>query len=157
MNIIYCKSCGRKLLKYDTPSRTIYRSPLKSCPKCGKEYLDPRCVELALSGKPPEISSWKPYIFAVIFGGLMLWRGIYLWNFMENEPVKRTIPVVFIIGGIALAGFALVRIYMILTGIESSRMTRLYEKSLERLKNPAYLEKLKNLGVDTSKFTEENK
>ena len=52
--VLRCSECGKKLLEYDTASIKRYKSPIKECKKCGREYIDPRYHEIAAEGIPED-------------------------------------------------------------------------------------------------------
>ncbi len=157
MNILYCAKCRKKLMTYDNTSFKRYKSPVKKCKKCGNLYIDPRCHELAIEGIPSDVFSVKSFIILIIFGVLLLWRGIYLLNQVqlgvppETQWLMPTVIITFgavcIIGGIA-------EIISIKTGLKEKKFNRLYTASKERLKNADYVSILRNLGVDVSEIKE---
>ncbi|MDE6788163.1 MAG: hypothetical protein K2J47_02420 [Ruminococcus sp.] len=151
MNILYCSECGKKLMIYDSKSFRMYKSPVKKCKKCGNLYIDPRCHELAIEGIPSDVFSVKSYIFLIIFGILLLWRGMYLLNQTQlgvpheiqwlMPAVLITIGAVYIIGGIA-------EIISVKTGLKEKKYNKLYVESAERLKDVDYVSTLRNLGIN---------
>lgn len=66
---VKCRGCGKKLLTYSKGSCIRYRSPLKTCRKCGTKYADPRCREIALEGIPGDTFSITSYLVLAIIGG----------------------------------------------------------------------------------------
>ena len=151
MNILYCSECGKKLMAYDSKSFRRYKSPVKKCKKCGNLYIDPRCHELAIEGIPSDVFSVKSYIFLIIFGILLLWRGVYLLNQIQlgvpheiqwlMPGVLITLGAVYIIGGIA-------EIISVKTGLKEKKYNKLYVESAERLKDVDYVSTLRNLGIN---------
>ena len=151
MNILYCTECGKRLLTYDNTSFRRYKSPVKKCKKCGNLYIDPRCHELAVEGIPPDIFSVKSYIILIIFGILLLWRGIYLLSQVQLGVPRETqwlMPTVIIIFGAGSVIGGIAEIISIKTGLKEKKYKQLYTKSAERLKDADYVNILRNLGVD---------
>ncbi len=151
MNILYCTECGKKLLTYDSKSFRRYKSPVKKCKKCGNLYIDPRCHELAIEGIPSDVFSVKSYIILIIFGILLLWRGMYLLTRIQigvPEEVQWLMPAVIIIIGAGFVIGGIAEIISIKTGLKEKRYSRLYMASAERLKDADYVNTLRNLDVD---------
>lgn len=151
MNILYCSECEKKLMTYDSTSFKRYKSPVKKCKKCGKLYIDPRCHELAIEGIPSDVFSVKSYIILIIFGILLLWRGIYLLSQIQLGVPRETqwlMPAVIIIFGAVCIIGGIAEIISIKTGLKEKRYNRLCMESAERLKNADYVNTLRNLGVD---------
>lgn len=144
MNTLNCSGCGKKLLSYEKWSRQ-YKSPLKKCPKCGKMYADPRCHELAIEGIPNDVFSVKSNLILMIFGALVVWRGVYLINWLGSEN-DDFMPIVFIIvGAICIIG-GIAEIVSIKTGRKARKFERLRMESEERLRDNSYAEQLREVG-----------
>lgn len=151
MNILYCAKCGKKLLTYDNTSFRRYKSPVKKCKKCDNLYIDPRCHELAIEGIPSDVFSVKLYIILIIFGMLLLWRGIYMLSQVQlgvPDEVQWLMPAVIIIIGAGFVIGGIAEIISIKTGLKEKRYNCLYTASAERLKDVDYVNTLRNLGVD---------
>ncbi|MDE6775102.1 MAG: hypothetical protein K2J37_02165 [Ruminococcus sp.] len=151
MYVLYCSECKKKLLTYDNTHIRKYKSPLKKCRKCHTEYIDPRCHELAAEGIPSDVFSIKQYIFLIIFGALILWRGFYLLNRVQIGVPNETqwfMPAVIIICGAICAVGGIIEIISIKTGLKAKKYDRLYIESEERLRDADYVNTLKNLGYE---------
>lgn len=151
INTIYCSECGKKLMAYDSTSFRRYKSPVKKCKKCGNPYIDPRCHELAVEGTPPDLFSVKSYVVMIIFGILLLWRGLYLFQQIQLGVPRETqwlIPVVIISGGAVCVIGGIIEIISIRTGLKEKKYIRLYMESAERLKDADYVNTLRNLGLN---------
>ncbi|MDE5764102.1 MAG: hypothetical protein K2I00_03960 [Ruminococcus sp.] len=151
MYVLYCSECRKKLLKYDNTRIRKYESPLKKCRKCHTEYIDPRCHELAVEGIPSDVFSISQYIFLIVFGALILWRGFYLLNRVQIGVPSETqwlMPAVIILFGIICTVGGIAEIISVKTGLKTKKYDRLYTESQERLKNPDYVNKLQNLGYE---------
>jgi len=145
---IYCKNCGRKLLKYEKYERK-YKSPVACCKKCGKEYIDPRCHELAIEGIPEAEFKVTNGIILFIIGVLIAWRGFYLFGMrMLGTPdsMQWLMPSAILLLGLAMIIGAIIDLIRILTGSKKRRYERLLEESKVRISSDEYIWKLKNLG-----------
>ena len=144
-----CKNCNKKLMTYIPPGSRKYKSPLKKCKKCGTEYLDPRCHEIAAEGIPKDVFSIPSYLVLTVIGGLVIWRGIYLFGM---HPIGMTdsfqwfMPTVFTIMGIAFALGGIIEIIAILTGAKAKKYEKLRQESEERLLDYDYAKSLVLLG-----------
>lgn len=144
-----CKNCNKKLMTYIPPGSRKYKSPLKKCKKCGTEYLDPRCHEIAAEGIPKDVFSIPSYLVLTVIGGLVIWRGIYLFGM---HPIGMTdsfqwfMPTVFTIMGIAFALGGIIEIIAILTGAKAKKYEKLRQESEERFLDNSYVQTLAELG-----------
>ena len=77
---IRCKHCDKRLLTYIENGFRKYKSPVKTCKKCGTKYADPRCHEIAVEGIPFDTFSIPSYVLMSILGILILYRGRYLFG-----------------------------------------------------------------------------
>lgn len=146
--VLKCASCGKKLLEYDTPVRK-FGSPLKECKKCGARYIDPRYHELAAEGIPEEDFKIPPYIFLIVIGVLIVWRGIYLFSrhmLGTPEEVRWLLPTVFMVFGIVFVIGGILEILSVKSGRKMNKFNRLYEESCKRLENPSYALTLHSMG-----------
>lgn len=142
MTNLMCSGCGKKLLSYEKWSRQ-YKSPLKKCPKCGKMYADPRCHELAIEGIPSDVFSVKSYLILMIFGALVVWRGVYLLDWLDSVDFMAIVFI--IIGAICIIG-GIAEIISIKTGRKARKFERLRMESEERLRDNSYAEQLREVG-----------
>lgn len=146
---IRCKGCGKRLLKYSKTSARKYKSPVKSCSKCGMRYADPRCHEIAIEGIPSDTFRISSYIFLAVAGALILYRGIYLFGMHQMgtpETMQWLLPTLFtVIGCIMLLG-GLTECILIVTGIKRRRFDKLTKESEQRLADKGYVYLLQELG-----------
>lgn len=145
---IFCKHCGKKVLKYENWEKK-YRSPIATCKKCGKEYLDPRCHELAVTGIPGDEFNVSSDLILLIIGGLITWRGCYLFGVrMLGTPdsMQWLLPSTVLLLGLAIVLCALVDGIRILTGLKRRKFEKLLEESQNRMKVDNYVQRLKELG-----------
>ncbi|MCR5418257.1 MAG: hypothetical protein K6E84_05015 [Lachnospiraceae bacterium] len=123
----------------------------EDCKSCGKTYIDPRRVELSLTGIPADEYKMSPYVFILVIGAFLIWRGWYMLGMYQlgvPGPMQKFLPVVFIILGIVAILASIYEIIMIKTGGKAKKMQKLMEESRQRMKNHAYVEKLKDLGIE---------
>lgn len=146
---IRCKKCGKKLLTYSQGSFRRYKSPIKTCKKCGTRYVDPRCHEIAIEGIPKDTFSILSYVIMLIIGLLIGYRGIHLFGMRQLGMPQNTqwlLPVVFMIGGIIMAFGGIVEIIAIKTGIKARKFEKLKRESELRLRDKNYAYMMQNLG-----------
>lgn len=145
---IYCKNCNYKLLKYEN-RQVLYKSPINTCKKCGEEYLDPRCRELAIEGIPESEFKMSKDLILLVIGGLIIWRGFYLIGMrMLGIPdyMQWILPSVILFLGFALVGIGIFDAISILTGLKKRKFERLLEESKNRINDENYVQKLQQLG-----------
>lgn len=145
---IHCKGCGHKLLKYEKYERK-YKSPIASCKKCGKDYIDPRCHELAIEGIPEGDFKITNDIILLVIGALIAWRGYYLFGLrMLGTPdaMQWVLPTVILLLGIAIILGGIVDFIRIITGIKRRKYEKDLKESKERISNEDYIQKLRDLG-----------
>lgn len=148
---IKCKNCGKKLLTYSDGSFRKYKSPVKICKKCGTRYVDPRCHEIAIEGIPPDTFSLPSYLFLMIVGGLILYRGIYLFGGHQlgvSNEIQWLLPFTFVIMGTMMVIIGIVEIISIISGIKAKKFETLRKESEERLKDKSYVYVLQKFGYE---------
>ncbi|MCR5282279.1 MAG: hypothetical protein K6E18_02835 [Lachnospiraceae bacterium] len=144
----HCPSCGKKQFSYE-PRERRYEKVIKSCKSCGKEYLDPRSHELAAEGIPADAFSVTPYLLMLVVGGLIGWRGWYLFGRHQlgtPSEISWLLPSVFLIMGVVCVIASIVGIIRIKTGSKQKQFERLMQESRMRLKDTDYAGKLQALG-----------
>lgn len=145
-----CPECGRKFFYYDSRQR-YYGSPVRTCKKCNSQYLDLRYHEIAVDGIPESELSRKPMIILMIFGALILYRGIYLTGYRQlgmGDYGQWIMPVLFIIMGIVMITVGIIEIIMISTGRKMMKYERLKRESEERMSDRSYAWTLKQEGYN---------
>ncbi len=143
-----CPSCGKKLFTYEYRIRK-YGCLIKECKKCGSEYIDPRYYELALDGIPEDEFKMTPYVFMMILGGLITWRGLYLFRMRQlgmPDEMQWLLPTVFTILGIVLVIGAIVGMISLKTGLHKKKIERLMAESRARVSDMDYIRRLRRLG-----------
>lgn len=152
-----CSNCGKKLLRYEQNERK-YKSPVAACKKCGHEYIDPRCQEIAVIGIPDAEFHISRRVLLLVIGGLIAWRGWRLLGMRQlgvASSMQWLLPAaIFLLGAAFILG-AVIDSISILTGRKRKKFERLSAESAERMSNPAYVEKLKRMGYITGDSDEE--
>ena len=151
---VKCRGCGKKLLTYSKGSCIRYRSPLKTCRKCGTKYADPRCREIALEGIPGDTFSITSYLVLAIIGGLILYRGIYLFGRHQlgtPDSMQWMMPTVISFIGAVMTIGGLIEMIAIWTGWKKKWFERLGRESEIRMQNKSYVFTLQSLGYDIPK------
>lgn len=148
--VIHCTSCGKKLLSYEGYGyERKFGSPLKECKKCGRQYIDPRYHELAVEGIPLDLFHIPSYLFLIVIGCLIAWRGKYLLGLRQfgvPDEVQWVVPCLFMIVGIVLVIGGIVEIISVKSGRKQRKYQKMYEASFERMKNKTYAYTLARLG-----------
>lgn len=143
-----CKKCGKKLLSYEAYQRK-YGSPLKNCKACGAEYIDPRFHELAIEGYPEQEFKKVYSVIMIVIGGLILWRGIYMFGLHQMglpEEMQWVLPGVITLLGVAFIIGGVVDLIRIATGLKVRKFEKLMNESRERMADENYTAKLEWLG-----------
>ena len=145
-----CPTCNKKLFSYEPRFRKYGRLTNK-CKNCGSVYIDPRFHELALEGIPADEFMLRSYIVLIVFGGLMIWRAIYLLGMRQlglPDEMQWLMPaVIFIVGFILIIG-GLVEIIGIKTGLKAKRFEEMLQQSKDRLKDSQYASQLRSFGYN---------
>lgn len=143
-----CPSCGKKLFSYESRIRK-YGCLIKECKKCGSEYIDPRFCELALDGVPDDEFKMFPYVFMMIFGAFVTWRGLHLFSVRQlgtPDEIQWILPSLFTILGIVCIIAAVIGMILLKTGLHKKKIDRLMAESSARIKDRDYLNRLRKLG-----------
>lgn len=143
---ICCPSCGREI-QMDKPKAYLYGTPFRPCEACGGEYVDKRYHEIAVDGiyvgHKLYIPAWQVLATVAALALLAYSMSSYAaWYFGFTGMV-----VFFALGVFA----SVLMICMDISALQryvarKKRLAALKEESAERVKNPAYVEKLESLG-----------
>lgn len=145
---IKCNNCGKHLLTYEIYEKK-YKSPLSICKKCGCEYIDPRCQELAVVGIPEQEFKISRTFIMLVIGILIVWRGKYLFGVrMLNTPdfIQWTLPMLILLLGLVFVVSSIVEFIRITSGSKRKKYEKLLEESQKRMLDENYVEKLKKYG-----------
>ncbi len=144
-----CPECGHKFFVYE-PAQRFYGSPIRTCKKCKMQYLDTRYHEMAIEGIPKkEISKWPSFVL-MFLGAFLMYRGNHLWG-MEQlgtpDFMQKVLPTLLLVTGGIFAVGGIYELYAVLSGKKVAKMQKMLAESEERLKNPAYAQELKAMGL----------
>ena len=145
-----CPECGKKFMFYDD-NQYYYGSPVRTCKKCGEQYIDRRYHEIAIEGIQKGQMSVRAYIISMLIGGFFIWRGIHLTQYRmlgSVEIMKWFLPVTFILLGIGVIIASIVEIILISTGKKAEKFEKLTFESEERLRDRNYAWTLKQEGYN---------
>ncbi len=145
---IYCTNCGRRVGFY-TAGDYRYGSPLKTCPKCKTEYINPVFHEIETDGISPEAFDIKRLLLAILVSTVFFIIGaaIHYYEITTSDYYHTSCISIMVISAIAIV-FAIANIFLIKTGFKTKRTERMRQKSAERLSNPHYAMHLKELGYN---------
>lgn len=111
--------------------------------------MDPRCHELAVEGIPKEEFKISRDIVLLIIGGLVAWRGYYIFGMhMLGYPdsMQWLVPTVVLLLGIAMLIASVVDAISIITGLKKRKFEKILNESRDRMNDDNYVTKLKELG-----------
>ncbi len=137
-----CPYCKYHIKTTSAPIR--FCSPLHTCPKCGKIYVDPYCEELALKPYKPLttlqmlVSNLAPGIGSAIIPTLIVY-------FITKSDLATLLA--FCISSVVLSLLWFVS-SLRNPSIGEARRLADWKKSDQRLQNPQYAATLKNLGYN---------
>ena len=145
-----CPHCKAVVNKSNSLTKYSEGSPLRVCPRCGGQYIDPECHE-------PALDPYKPYgmlacIMTSLVGGafcgfaalLIVYMIGYFGSLYEVGGVHVVVSVA--IGAV----YAVVTFALRFKGLETENQEklRLWIESRERLMDPEYARLLKKAGFD---------
>ena len=140
-----CPYCKAKIFFY-YEEEWLYGSPIRTCKKCGKNYVDDRYHEIAVEGIGPNALSirWNGI-------GMLILLGIFLIAFLIHfyEVSHKTFSLepcgIMVIALICILFFIIDSI-RILTGAKAKKLEKLRRESVKRLRNWSYAKELEELG-----------
>ncbi len=143
-----CPHCKKKvILSYRIINPYLYGSKIRKCPKCGGDIFDNRWREVAIQGFDPvqdtevKYSSW--------FGFGLVSAGLFLLT-REFNKVPMGSPAMIKAGAwfmLALGGLILIIFLRHILGFVKRKNAVYMTESVERLKDPEYVEILRSHGV----------
>ncbi len=139
-----CPHCGMNMGEYIESSD--YGSPVRTCRKCGGQYLDRRYHEIEIEGYGANALSVKRD-GKIMLLGLAFFAAAFLLNFWTTKSGYYSLRGRFIIliAGLMIL-FALADAIMIKTGIKEKRLEKKRLESAARLQNPEYAKTLAEFG-----------
>ncbi|MCM1468495.1 MAG: hypothetical protein NC086_10120 [Alistipes sp.] len=140
-----CPECGAKI--WEKCNAWVYGSPIRTCPKCRKEFLDSRWREVAIDGFVRQSTNAKGYFLAML-GFLAVTAVCVLWlrKMIVTQGYYPTKLVGCIVLGIAGTIGCAVMFVRIVTGYEDRQNARYMAESKKRLQDSGYVEKLRSFG-----------
>ncbi|MBD5464299.1 MAG: hypothetical protein HDR22_00440 [Lachnospiraceae bacterium] len=141
-----CPYCKAKIFFY-YEEEWLYGSPIRTCKKCGKNYVDDRYHEIAVEGIAPNALSIRRNGI-----GLLVMLGIFLIAFLihfyeishkSGYSLEFCCLMVVALFGIL---FFIIDSIRILTGAKAKKLERLRVESVKRLRNWGYAKELEALG-----------
>ena len=143
-----CPHCRKKvILSYRIVNPYLYGSKIRKCPKCGGEIFDNRWREVAIQGFDPvqdtevKYSSW--FGFGLVSTGILFLSRDFSGSSIVN-PAMIKAGAWFML---ALGGLILIFFFRHILGFVKRKNAVYMAESVERLKNPEYVEILRSHGV----------
>ncbi len=131
-----CPYCRRQVYSEREAKEILYGSPIRSC-QCGKDYLDIRYHEIALTGIEPESLEIRQNVLILFFIIPIMLATVLA--FIQNLP--------------KLTAFLLLEILMLITAVRDmiqkkngTKFKHLRAESENRLRNPEYVQRLQAAG-----------
>lgn len=145
---IHCPNCGR-LVGTFVVGDYRYGSPLKNCPKCRAEYINPVFHEIEVDGISPDAFNIKLLATGILSGIIFFAISAVIHYFeVTTQRYYHTVPIAIMIISVIVILFAAGNIILIKTGLKAKRTERKRQESVERLSNPTYASRLKELGYN---------
>ena len=145
---IHCPNCNRTVGAFVVGDYR-YGNPLKICPKCKTEYINPAVHEIEVDGISPDAFDMKKLLLGMIMGVVFFFIGaVILYLEVTRKGYYHTSNIaIMVISAIAFF-YALGNIFFIKTGIKAKWTERKRQESVERMSNPEYALRLKKHGYD---------
>ncbi len=145
---MHCPNCGR-LVGTFVAGDYRYGSPLKTCPKCNAEYINPVFHEIEVDGISPDAFDIKKLLIGILIGVIFfaVGAGIHYYEITMQDYYHTSCIAIMIISAIAVF-YAIGNIILIKTGLKDKRTQRKRQESAQRLSNPQYAARLKELGYN---------
>lgn len=143
-----CPHCKRKLFNYN-PGSWRYESPIRTCFKCKKKYVDTRYHEIVIDGIRPDALSVDAAATGVLIGTVFaaICLGVTYWSISYDGSYYPMMVLLGIMGVIMMIG-CMADFLIIITGVKKRRFDALREKSDQRLQDKNYAQELLSVGYD---------
>ena len=143
-----CPHCKRKLFNYN-PGSWRYESPIRTCFKCKKKYVDTRYHEIVIDGIRQDSLSTDGAVNGILVGIVIaaIFFGLTYWTISYDGSYYPKAVFLGIVGVIIMV-VSIVDFLMILTGAKKRRFDALREKSDQRLQDKNYAQELLLVGYD---------
>lgn len=140
-----CPHCGQEITSH-ADDDYLYGSPIRTCPKCGGQYLDKHYHEAAVEGFQESDTSGKAAMKDVlIFGAVMLFLGLANLVSLSTGRIRPAILLIFLVS-IAVFFSTLKKSAKVVTGLRKKELDAEMEASVRRLEDKEYAQTLKQLG-----------
>lgn len=149
-----CPHCGKTVGRASSLDVNTYGCPLRTCPNCGKIYIDSHCKEPALySYKEGGIVSCIVHsIIVALFGAMAVFIVCGIVTAVTDSFYKAIEPIVWIMLGAFIAFFAVNLVYEVKHLKTSNEdALRAWKESDARLRNIEYARLLKDAGFKVPK------
>ena len=145
---IHCPSCGRIVCTY-VAGDYRYGSPLKNCPKCSSEYINPAVHEIEVDGISPDAFDMKKLILGMIMGVVFFIIGAVIFHLeVTRKGYYHTSNIAIMVISVIAFFYALGNIVFIKTGIKAKWTERKRQESVSRMSDPEYALRLKAHGYN---------
>lgn len=141
-----CPYCYTKISCY-LKNEYKFGSPIRSCKKCGKSYVDSRYHEIAIDGFPQWELSLKFNVKRILIGIVIFIIGFLFLYFERNHlGFYHLSYYIIMFMGVLVVIFSLVDIIRIITGAKAKKFENLRIQSVERLNDKGYVQQLISIG-----------
>ena len=145
---IFCQGCGKKVESFVVGDYR-YGSPLKACPKCNREYINPVFHEIETDGISPDAFDVKKLLIVLLIGVVFFIIGAVM-HYIEVTTLDyyHTVYIAIMAISAIIILFVTGNIFLIKTGLKAKRNERKRQESIQRMSNPAYALRLRELGYN---------
>lgn len=159
---IHCPHCGRMVGKF-VAGDYRYGSPIKICPKCKNEYINPVIHEIEVDGISPDAFDMKKLLMVILMGIVffVIAAAVHYYEITTQDYYHTSCIAIMIISAIIIV-YSLANILFIKTGIKAKWTEGKRQESVKRMNDPEYALKLKEFGFDVpdkylpQEYTENN-
>ncbi len=145
---IFCQGCGKKVDSFVVGDYR-YGSPLKTCPKCNTEYINPIFHEIETDGISPDAFDVKKLLIVLLIGVIFfVISAVMHYVEVTTQDYYHTLFIAIMVLSIIVILFVIGDIILIKTGFKEKRNERKRQESVQRMSNPAYALKLRDLGYN---------
>lgn len=145
---IHCPNCNRTVGTFVVGDYR-YGNPIKTCPKCKTEYINPAVHEIEVDGISPDAFDMKKLLLGMIMGVVFFIIGAVIFHLeVTRKGYYHTSNVAVMVISVIAFFYALGNIVFIKTGIKAKWTERKRQESVTRMSNPEYALKLKNHGYN---------
>lgn len=140
-----CPHCGGPLTPH-ADDDYLYGSPIQTCPKCGKQYLDKHYHEAEIDGfHEADVSNKAVGKEVLIFGACALVLGLLNVLSFSTGRIRPALLLFFILAVVVLFS-SLKKAAKVVTGVRKKELEKERQASALRLQDKTYAFTLKELG-----------